>query len=153
MRSLLLSADALPCERKRYFALWHAGRGDSALLIEQLGIMSADSTRKTIHLYWVGGLDALRERVHSGRRSVLTDDIRADLTSQVAGDERVWTSRSLVEYLREHFGVALGRTALRDQLRQMGMSWQRTRYVVAGQADPLEKEAFKIDLESVKGGR
>ena len=115
--------------------------------------MSADSTRKTIHLYWVGGLDALRERVHSGRRSVLTDDIRADLTSQVAGDERVWTSRSLVEYLREHFGVALGRTALRDQLRQMGMSWQRTRYVVAGQADSLEKEAFKIDLESVKGGR
>lgn len=89
MRSLLLSADALPCERNTAFAHRHAGRGDSALLIEHLGIMSTDSTRKTIHLYRVDGLDALLERVHPGRRSVLTDDIRADLPSQLAGDERV----------------------------------------------------------------
>lgn len=115
--------------------------------------MNADSVRKTIHAYRRGGLDALKERVHPGRQSVLTDAIRADLRSQLASDDRVWNSGSLVEHLQEHFGVTLSRTALRDQLRQMGMSWQRTRYVVAGQADSAEKEAFKTDLESVKRGR
>ena len=153
LRHLLISADALPCERKRYFALWHVGQGDSALHIERLGIMNADSVRKTIHDYRRGGLDALKEREHPGRQSVLTDAIRADLRSRLASDERVWNAGSLVEHLQEHFGVTLSRTALRNGLRQMGMSWQRTRYVVAGQADPAEKEAFKADLESVKRGR
>lgn len=115
--------------------------------------MSADSVRKTIHAYRAGGLDALRERVHPGRSSVVTDEVRADLNRQLTGDERVWNSRRLVEYLQEHHGVIIGRTALRDQLRQMGMSWQRTRYVVAGEADPVEKAAFSTDLESLKGGR
>lgn len=114
--------------------------------------MNADSVRKTIHAYRTGGLSALEERVHPGRTSVLTDEIRADLISRLTTDGRVWHAGSLVEHLRERFGVTLGRTALRDQLRQMGMSWQRTRYVVAGQADPVEKEAFKTDLESIKRG-
>lgn len=114
--------------------------------------MNADSVRKTIHAYQEGGLDALKERVHPGRSSVLTPDIRAEIRSRLTSDERVWNSSSLVEHVREQFGVTVGRTALRDQLRQMGMSWQRTRYVVAGQADPAEKEMFTTDLESVKRG-
>lgn len=114
--------------------------------------MSADSVGKTIRAYQTGGLNALKERVHPGRSSVVNDEIRADLKRQLTGNERVWNSKSLVEHLQAQHGVIIGRTALRDQLRQMGMSWQRTRYVVAGQADPAEKEAFKTDLESIKRG-
>lgn len=117
-----------------------------------MGLMTPPSVRKTINAYLKGGLDALKERVHPGRSSVLTAEIRSDLATQLMKDERVWHSGSLVEYVRQHHGVTIGRTALRDQLRQMGMSWQRTRYVVAGQADPAGQEAFKADLESVKRG-
>jgi len=38
------------------------------------------------------------------------------------------------------------------QLHRLNLTWQRTRQVVAGQADPEEKAAFKDDLDVVKKG-
>lgn len=152
LRRLLLSSTPLPCERKRYFALWHAQQGLSARQIEQLGLMSADRVGRTIQSYREGGLDALKERVHPGRTSRLTPDILADVQQQLRSGERTWNARTLREYIAQKHGVIIGRTALRTQLHHAGMSWQRTRYVVAGQADPQEKAEFKADLEAVKKG-
>lgn len=147
------ASTSLPCERKRYLALWHAHQGLSALQIEALGLLSADPICRTIRLYQQGGLDALLERVHPGRQSRLTPEILADVRERLESGERTWNSRTLAEYIAQQHGVTIGRTALRDQLRAAGMSWQRTRYVVAGQADPQEKAAFQDDLEAVKKGR
>ncbi|WP_415831302.1 winged helix-turn-helix domain-containing protein, partial [Deinococcus frigens] len=91
-------------------------------------------------------------RVHPGRTSVLTPEIIADVWQQITAGQQVWTSRSLVTYVFERYGVTVGRTAMRTQLHHAGMSWQRTRLVVAGQADPDGKAAFKADLEAIKKG-
>lgn len=147
------ASTSLPCERKRYLALWHAHQGLCALQIEALGLLSADRVYRTIRLYQQGGLDALKERVHPGRQSRLTPEILVDVRAQLESGERTWTSRTLAEYIAQKHGVTIGRTALRAQLRAAGMSWQRTRYVVAGQADPEQKAAFRDDLEVVKKGR
>jgi transposase len=152
LEHLLFARDVLPCERKRYFALWHAHLGCSSRQIEALGIMNADSVRKTISLYRHGGMDALSERIHPGRTSVLTPEIIADLGQQIAAGQQVWSSRSLVAYVVERYGITVGRTAMRTQLHHAGLSWQRTRLVVAGQADPETKAEFKTDLEAVKRG-
>ena len=117
-----------------------------------MGIMSAPSVRQIIHTYRKGGLNALKERVHPGRTSLLTPEILTAIQHEIDQGQQTWNSRTLAEYISEKFGVTLGRTALRGQLHHLGMSWQRTRYVVAGQADPQEKEAFKTDLEAVKKG-
>jgi len=117
-----------------------------------MGIMTAPSVRQIIHAYRKGGLDALKERVHPGRTSLLTPEILSDIKNQVDQGKQTWNSRTLVEYVSEKFGVTLGRTALRSQLHHLEMSWQRTRYGVASQADLQEKQAFKTDLESVKKG-
>ena len=153
LERLLFARDVLPCERKRYFALWHAHLGSSTRQVEALGIMNADNVRKIIALYRQGGMDALKERVHPGRTSVLTPEIIADIGQQIAAGQQVWSSRSLVAYVFERYGVTVGRTAMRAQLHHAGMSWQRTRLVVAGQADPETKAEFKTDLEAVKRGR
>lgn len=147
------ASTSLPCERKRYLALWHTHQGLSALQIQALGLLSAARVYSTIRLYQRGGLDALKERVHPGRQSRLTPEILADVREQLESGERTWNSRTLSEYIAQKHGVTIGRTALRDQLRAAGMSWQRTRYVVAGQADPKQKVAFRNDLEVVKKGR
>ena len=146
------ASTSLRCERKRYLALWHAHQGLSALQIEALGLLSAARVYSTIRLYQQGGLGALKERVHPGRQSRLTPEILADIRTHLENGERTWNSRTLAEYIAQKHGVTIGRTALRDQLRAAGMSWQRTRYVVAGQADPEQKAAFRDDLEAVKKG-
>lgn len=115
--------------------------------------MNADSVRKIIALCRQGGLNSLFERVHPGRTSVLMPDIIADVGQQIAAGQQVWSSRSLVAYVFERYGVTVGRTAMRTQLHHAGLSWQRTRLVVAGQADPVTKAEFKTDLETVKWGR
>lgn len=142
----------LPCERKRYLALWHVVQGQTPAQIAALGLMSAKSVRLQIHQYQQGGLDALKERVHPGRTSVLTPEIIANVRQQIAAGRHVWNSRSLVAYVFERYGVTVGRTAMRTQLHHAGLSWQRTRLVVAGQADPETKAAFKTDLEALKRG-
>lgn len=117
-----------------------------------MGILNADSTRRTIHLYRQAGLDALKERVHPGKTSVLTPEIMDDLQQQVNAGQQTWNSRTLVEYVSTTHHIQIARTALRVQLKHAGMSWKRTRLVVAGQADPAQKSSFKVDLESVKKG-
>ncbi|WP_198008924.1 winged helix-turn-helix domain-containing protein [Deinococcus geothermalis] len=66
----------------------------------------------------------------------MTPETLADVREQLESGGRTWNSRTLGEYITQQHGVTISRTALRDQLHAAGMSWQRTRYVVAGQADP-----------------
>jgi transposase len=118
-----------------------------------MGLLTAPRVRRILHLYQQSGLNALEERVHPGRQSRLTPEILADVRERLESGERTWNSRTLAEYIAQKHNVTIGRTALRDQLRAAGMSWQRTRYVVAGQADPEQKAAFRDDREAVKKGR
>lgn len=142
----------LPCERKRYFALWHVYQGHAPQQIERLGLMNADSVRKTIHLYRQGGLAALKERVHPGRQSPLTEQIMDDVILQLQDTTRTWSTLSLQSYIQEKHGFRVGRTAIGVQLRKRKISWQRTRLVVAGQADAEQKQDFKTELETLKKG-
>lgn len=114
--------------------------------------MSPDPVKRTIHLYKKGGLDALKERVHPGRASRFTPEIAEDVRSLLAQDDRTWNTRTLSEYLQDKHGVTLKRSALNAQLHRLNTSWQRTRLVVAGEADPQEKQEFKENLEVVKKG-
>ena len=152
LRQRLIAAEVLPCERKRYLALWHVHQGHSPDEIEALGLLTASCTLRTIHLYRDGGLDALKERVHPGRQSVITPDIAEHLKVLLAKDDRVWTSQTLVEYVQQTFSVTIQRTAFRAQLHRLGLSWQRTRGVVAGTGDPDQKTEFKDVLDTVKKG-
>ena len=149
---MLFADHVLPCERKRYFALWHAHQGLSSYQIEAMGIMTAPRVRRVIALYRDGGLDALKERVHPGRASRFTPEIAQDIRTLLAQGDRTWNTRTLSEYIQDKHGVTLKRSALNAQLHRLNTSWQRTRLVVAGEADPQEKREFKEKLEVVKKG-
>lgn len=117
-----------------------------------MGILTATRVRRVITLYREGGLDALKERIHPGSKSQITPEIGEDLKRLIAQDDRVWTAKTVGEYLIQEHGIHLKHTAITDQLHKLGLTWQRTRYVVAGQADPEEKAKFKENLEVVKRG-
>ena len=82
----------------------------------------------------------------------MTPEIITALRAEIDRGDRVWSSRTLVEDVNAHFGVSIERTAMQTQLHQHGLSWQRTRHVLAGAADPEEKAEFKTLLEDVKKG-
>lgn len=117
-----------------------------------MGILTSPRVRRVIHLYRQGGLDALKERVHPGRASRLTPEVAEDVRLLLAQDDRTWNTDTLSKYLHDKHGVTLKRSALNTQLHRLNLSWQRTRHVVAGEADPQEKQDFKADLEVVKKG-
>lgn len=142
----------LPCERKRYLTLWHAHLGFSSRKIAEMGMMSTNAVRRTIHLYREGGLEALKERDHPGRASRLTPEVAQDVVQLLAQNDRTWNARTLSDHLEQEYGIVLKRSALTTQLHHLNLTWQRTRYVVAGQADPTEKAEFKAQLETVKKG-
>lgn len=114
--------------------------------------MSPDPVKRTIHLYKKGGLDALKERVHPGRVSRFTPEIAEDVRVLLSEGDRTWNTRTLSDHIQKTYGVTLKRSALNMQLHRLNMSWQRTRHVVAGEADPQEKQKFKENLEDVKKG-
>lgn len=153
LRKLLTARDVLPCERKRYLALWNVQEGKSAHDVEALGLMTAERVRHHIKLFQHGGFAALKERVHPGKASVVTPEVQQVIRGLVRQDDRVWTATTLSEELAEHHGVQIGRSGLSGQLKKMGLSFQRTRHVVAGQADEQEKEDLKRDLDALKKGR
>ena len=114
--------------------------------------MSPDPVKRVIHLYKKSGLNALKERVHPGRVSRFTPEIAEEIRALLAQDDRTWNAGALSDYIKEKHGVTLGRSALTVQLHRLKMSWQRTRHVVAGQADPQKKQEFKESLEVAKKG-
>jgi len=75
------------------------------------------------------------------------------LQNLLAKDDRTWNTRTLAEYLQDTHHITLSRSALNAQLHRLNLTWQRTRQVVAGTADPEEKATFKDDLDVVKKGR
>ena len=117
-----------------------------------MGIMTSPRVRRIIALYKKDGLDALKERVHPGRASRLVPEVAQDLRTLLAQNDRTWNASTLSEYLHDKHGITLKRSALSVQLRRLNMSWQRTRHVVAGEADTQEKQEFKASLEVVKKG-
>lgn len=75
-----------------------------------------------------------------------------DVILQLQDKTRTWSTLSLQRYIQEKHGLRVGRTAIGVQLRKRKISWQRTRLVVAGEADAEQKQDFKTDLESLKKG-
>lgn len=150
LQKLLVAHDVLSCERKRYFALWHAPQGFSSYQIEALGIMTSARVRRIITLYKNGGLNALKERIQPGRASLLIPEAADDLHTVMAQNDRIWNTRTLSAYFREKYGVTLKHSDLSVQLYHLNNIWQRTRLVVADEVDPQEKQVFKENLDVVK---
>ena len=92
-----------------------------------MGILTATRVRRVITLYREGGLDALKERIHPGSKSQITPEIGEDLKQLIDQDDRVWTAKTVGEYLIREHGIYLKHSAITDhtdQLHKLGLTWQ-----------------------------
>ncbi|GGJ77581.1 hypothetical protein GCM10008939_22040 [Deinococcus aquiradiocola] len=98
-------------------------------------------------------MDALLERVHPGCSSAMTAETGQQLLARLRQDDQVWTARTVANWLEQEHGVALHPSTVRRQLLKLGLTWQRTRYVVAGRPDPQQQTEFLESVQDVKKGR
>ena len=94
-------------------------------IAEQLAVSQA-TVRRTLRRVHDGGLDALADRLRSGRPPRLSDhDLGAveALLHQAAGRGQVWTTGQLAAWLARCRGVQLSRGRLGALLRQRGCRW------------------------------
>ncbi len=77
--------------------------------------------------HWLkSGLASLPDRPRSGAPSTLTDEHRRQVGLWV--ESEALSSREVLTRLERDYGVVIGRTTLRTELRRLGYVWKRTRY-------------------------
>lgn len=140
-------------ETRRIMALLMSHAGSSIAIIERSGILSRKTLGLLLERFATQGVECVLERVHPGRSSAFTPEMQALVLQWVTADEQVWNCATLSEALQRETGVLLQPDALRLQLRKLNLSWQRTRYVVAGQPDPGVKALYDQHFEVLKRGR
>lgn len=100
-----------------------------------------------------GDFEALADAPIPGRPPVLTDEYMRSLEQmldQSAREGRTWTCRSLVEWLKEQFGVTVHPRYLSEQLKDRKFRWKRTlRSLKHKQKDPQLQAQAQADLEAL----
>ena len=122
---ILISADKVPAAK-----------------IQSITNRTMKTILKTIHNFNINGLDAVFEFEHLGRVSAFTPSMET-FTLELIRGEHPQTARSITETINQVFAgqltdpLELG--CIYYHLQRMGLSWQGSRYVPKGKADPLVK--------------
>lgn len=98
------------------------------------------------------GVEGLADGVATNQPEKISSDIEAFILEKLQ-QERSWTCSQLSEAVEQHFGVKVGREAMRLRLLRMGYCWKRTRYVPCKEVDPELEREHKASLDTLKRGR
>lgn len=109
------------------------------------------TVRKYIKTFLAWGFDRLPDRPRSGRPVRITQEHLLALEKLIDESDRTWTTRQLVDWLEEHFGVGVHPDHLSRLLHRRRFRWQRTKRSLAHKRkDPLLQAAKEAELEELK---
>lgn len=112
---------------------------------------SRRSVERTFDAWEEDGLEGLADLPQPGNRRKLKVEVLRLLQDKLAED-RCWNARQLVEAIIETFGLKVDEESVRRNLKQLGYTWKRDRYVVAGQPDPELLRRAEAALDTLKKG-
>ncbi len=98
------------------------------------------------------GLDGLADAPATNQPEKIAPEIRAFLHQKLQ-QQRTWTCTQLIETVEEHYGIRVGREAMRLRLLQFGYCWKRIGYVPYKGVDPEVLREHQASLETLKRGR
>jgi transposase len=147
-------AGIAPCTRDRLEMVRLAGAGWSVPKIAVHMGQHEQTVRRWIIAYLADGLPGLKNKARGGSCSALSPSLLAAVKQEVAKGERSWNAAQLGEWIAEQFGVQRSSAQLRRKLREVGLSYKRTRRSLRHKQKPeevAEKRAALRELE--KGAR
>lgn len=147
-------ADPHSCalERRRVTALLMSHAGNSITQIEKTGVLTRKSVGLLLDRFEVMGVEAVRDRDRPGRTSMVTEDIKRFIARKISEDTEAWNASTLSEAIEQEKGISILPCTLMLQLKNMGLKWQRSRYVVAGKKDFERYQEVKAATEVQKRG-
>lgn len=148
----LADPDSCALERRRVTALLMSHAGNSITQIEKSGVLSRKSIGLLLDRFEVLGVEAVRDRDRPGRTSMVTEDIKRFIAQKISDDTTAWNASTLSEAIEQEKGISILPATLILQLKQMGLKWQRSRYVVIGQKDFEQYQEVKSGIETLKRG-
>jgi transposase len=137
-----------PRERERWHALWLLARGWSATQVAEALGRDLHTVGAWLHAFEQGGPPAVTfEQAGSAPLALTADqqaalDVALESTPRAVGIELAnWTWKAVRAYLREHFGVCLGKSSCLRYLHRLGFVWKRPKKRLT-KADAAQRAAF-----------
>jgi transposase len=124
-------------ERNRAETILLLAEGNSVLSVAEQQSLCREAVRVRRRKWLKSGLASLPDQPRCGAPSKLTEKQREHLSSWV--EHEALSSRELLTRLERDYGVIIGQTTLRTELKCLGFVWKRTRY-------SLKKNAIRSDL-------
>lgn len=113
-------------ERDRAETILALSDGKTVVEVAEKQGLKPETVRERRRKWLKRGFASLLDRYRSGAPSKLTDGHREQLRCWVEAE--ALTARVLLTRLAQEFGVAIGATTLRNELKRLGYVWKRTRY-------------------------
>jgi len=138
----------------RLYAVYQVSLGQSSRKLESLYNTSFKQITNWVHRFEEGGIERLKNRPKSGRRSRLSneqlEELRGVLMNSIPEDygynTATWTGPILREYIAKRYGVKYQRAQIYNVLKKLGFSYQKgkAKYPEANEQARKEfKEALK----------
>ncbi|WP_020159404.1 MULTISPECIES: helix-turn-helix domain-containing protein [Methylobacter] len=113
-------------ERNRAETILMLAEGHTVKETAERQRLTREAIRERRRKWLKTGFASLPDKPRSGAPSKLTDQHRAQLRHWL--EQESLTARVLLSRLEETFGVRIGDTTLRTELKRLGYVWKRTRY-------------------------
>lgn len=113
-------------ERGRAETILALSEGKTVAEVAEKQGLKPETVRERRRQWLKRGFASLPDRYRSGAPSKLTDGHREQLRGWVEAE--ALTARVLLTRLGQEFGVTIGATTLRNELKRLGYVWKRTRY-------------------------
>lgn len=138
-------ADWRERHRAETIILLASGHTVQAVAEQQDLCLEAVRVRRRKWLKW--GLASLPDQPRCGAPSKLAQAQRQRLRDWV--EHEALSSKELLTRLEGDYGVVIGRTTLRSELKQLGFVWKRTRYSLKKKRDPERFEQARVELNDL----
>ena len=113
-------------ERERAETILLLASGESVKTVAERQGLCREAVRIRRRKWLKFGMDSLADQPRSGAPSKLDDAQRKQLGAWLEAE--ALGSRELLTRLEHKYGVVIGRTTLRTELKALGYVWKRTRY-------------------------
>jgi transposase len=116
----------------RLYAVYQISLGKTAEELKELYFTSHKSICNWVHRYNAEGVEGLKDRPRSGRRSRLEEAQKGKIKAAVLESPSlegfssgVWTWALVSEYIRRNFGVSYKKAQIYNILHSLGLSYQK----------------------------
>ena len=138
----------------RLYAVYQVSLGKPSRQLEALYNTSFKQILNWVSRFEAEGINGLKDKKKSGRRSRLTEAQKEQLRDLVLNkhpsdygyNSATWTGPLLIDWIQKEFGVTYKRAQIYNILKGLGLSFQKSRPSYA-EADKEQQKEFKETLK------